>query len=58
MSTPAMIYLALTFIAIGAQIHLHGKPYKGNHHFGGWLFGKALFVGLLYWGGFFSAGVQ
>jgi hypothetical protein len=54
MSTPALIYLALTFLALGVVAEKSGKPRTGNHSFMTTLVSRLIFCGLLYWGGFFN----
>lgn len=56
MSTPALIYLAMTFVGIGVVLAQHGKPKTGNHN--AWLLIAANVPAwaLLWWGGFFSTG--
>lgn len=44
-----MLYLAT--LLIGA--HEHGSPKTGKWHFGYSAFSVAMWLGLLYWGGFF-----
>jgi hypothetical protein len=54
MSTPALIYLALTFIGLGVAAEKSGKPRTGNHSFCATAVSSLIGCGLLYWGGFFS----
>jgi hypothetical protein len=54
MSAPAMIYLALVFIGLGANLAKHGQPHTGKYSFTGRAIVSGIVCGLLYWGGFFS----
>jgi hypothetical protein len=49
-----MIYLALVFIGLGANLAKHGQPHTGKYSFTGRAIVSGLVCGLLYWGGFFS----
>lgn len=53
MSTPAVIYLALTFLGLGLAIAKHGEPRPPLNAWGV-IIGTSVVCGLLYWGGFFS----
>lgn len=55
MSTPALIWIVLATIGFTSRMHNVGKPNKPLT-IGQVLFAQGLSVGLLYWGGFFSAG--
>jgi hypothetical protein len=54
MSTPALIYLALTFLGLGVAAEKSGKPRTGNHSFWATFLASLICCGLLYWGGFFN----
>ena len=54
MSTAAIVLLVLTAISGGITLEQHGKPKTGSYSLWSWLFGAALQIGILYWGGFFS----
>lgn len=58
MSTPAMIYLALTAFGLGISISKDGQPKTGKYSFWVQASASAIVCALLYWGGFFSGGVQ
>jgi hypothetical protein len=53
MSTPAIIVIILLAMGFGLHTAKHGEP-RSDFHAGWYLFGAAVNVGLLYWGGFFS----
>jgi hypothetical protein len=53
MHTPQIILLSLIFIELLLVSNQHGKP-RGNYSIGSRLMDTALFLGLLYWGGFFN----
>lgn len=52
---PQIIFLALTFISSGIYLAKHGEPKTGAYNFGISLLSDAIVLGLLYWGGFFTA---
>jgi hypothetical protein len=54
MSTPALIYLALSMIGLGAVAAKDGQARTGKHTFFGQFVATAITYGLLYWGGFFN----
>ena len=54
MSTPALIYLALTFLGLGVAAERSGKPRTGKHSFWLTVVSSLIGCGLLYWGGFFQ----
>jgi hypothetical protein len=54
MSTPAIIYIALTAMGFGVCVMRHGQPKTGKHDLGANIFASCITYGLLYWGGFFS----
>lgn len=54
MSIPAIIVIILFALSIGLELARDGQPEKGKHSFWSSLFATSIFVGLLYWGGFFS----
>lgn len=54
MSTPALIYLALTVFGLGVAIKGHGQPRTGNQSFIATAIVCGLECSLLYWGGFFN----
>lgn len=53
MHTPQIVLIVL--MAISGTIHLlrHGQR-RENYNFGVWVLDASLFMGLLYWGGFFG----
>ncbi|HEX8414750.1 MAG TPA: hypothetical protein VF637_12820 [Sphingomicrobium sp.] len=51
---PQGIYLALLFLAICNHASKNGQPRTDKHDLGMALFGAAISLSLLYWGGFFS----
>lgn len=53
MSTPALIYLALTLLGLGVVLAKHGQP-RPDYNIGVTLVNTAISIGLLYWGGFFA----
>mgnify|MGYP003972305103 CR=1 FL=1 len=53
MSAAAIIYLCLTVVSLFVVMTLHGKETKTN--FFASLFGTALVLGVLTWGGFFDS---
>lgn len=52
MSTPAIIILVLYGLDALIVANKHGQP-KGNFSMGATVLDAAVFLGLLYWGGFF-----
>lgn len=54
MSTPQIIMIALLGMDVGIALSKHGQPRNANHSIFITLFSTAIFVGLLYWGGFFG----
>jgi len=53
MHAPQLIYLALTFMAVGITAAKHGQP-REPYSLGMTVFSAATSFGLLYWGGFFG----
>lgn len=51
---PQIIYTVLAAMGLGVAIVKHGES-RGNYSFWTILFNTMLSVGLLYWGGFFTA---
>jgi hypothetical protein len=51
---PQIIFLALTFLALGSSLAKHGEPKNGTYNFGTQLVAEIIIIGLLYWGGFFG----
>jgi hypothetical protein len=54
MGIPQIIYLSLIGINLLASAYLHGRARESKHNVFISLFGAALSIGLLYWGGFFN----
>ena len=54
MKAPQIIYLVLTAINLLTSANLHGKPKSGNNTFWSALISAAIFIPLLWWGGFFN----
>jgi hypothetical protein len=54
MQVPYVVFLVLYAIGFIAGCFIHGKEMKGNRNAGASVFGSALKIGLLIWGGFFS----
>jgi hypothetical protein len=54
MSTPALIYLALSFIGLGVVAAKDGQPRTGKCSLWSAVLSTWIAISLLYWGGFFS----
>jgi LPXTG-motif cell wall-anchored protein len=54
MHTPQIIMIILIVLGVGVDLERHGKPKTGEHNIGWSLFGAAVTVALLWWGGFFA----
>ena len=54
MGAPQYIVLAILLINFGISIAEHGQPKTGHENALSSLFSVSLWIGLLYWGGFFS----
>lgn len=53
MGAPQIIVIILLAIGSFSSLSNNGKA-KGHYSFNDWLISPAIWVGLLYWGGFFS----
>lgn len=51
---PEGLILLIIFLNICLAASYNGQPRKGTYNLGLQLFGSAISVSLLYWGGFFS----
>jgi len=54
LGTPQIIYLIILTLGLGIQIANHGKPRSNENAVAG-LISSIIVLGLLYWGGFFTA---
>ena len=54
MHAPQIIVLILYAITIGIELAQHGETEVKKHNVFVAMFGSALMLGLLWWGGFFS----
>jgi len=54
MSTPAIIVIVLLTLSLATGAALDGDDKTGKHKFSISMFRAGLWVGLLYWGGFFQ----
>lgn len=55
MGWPQITIIVLVALSVGINLALHGKPRTGTHSVWVGLFGAALTVVPLYYGGFFTA---
>ena len=56
MKTAQIIIVVLIALDLGVALVMHGKSYPRPINFWRQLFTDAIILGMLYWGGFFSAG--
>jgi len=54
MHAPQIIIICLIVLGVGIDIERHGKPKEGTYNFWLSLFGVAVTVALLWWGGYFA----
>lgn len=54
MQTPQILVLVLTLVSLLLNAHLHGKDKDGKHSIWISLVNTSIWIGLLYWGGFFG----
>lgn len=50
---PQLIYLVLSLLGIVITLVNHGEPREGQYNVYSVIVGELLFIGLLWWGGFF-----
>lgn len=55
MGWPQVVYIGLMALSIGITLALHGQPRTGKHNVGYAVIGAAISLGVVYWGGFFTA---
>jgi hypothetical protein len=51
---PQLILLALILLGTGIHLAKNGEPRDDTWSFGKAMFSNIVFIGLLYWGGFFT----
>lgn len=51
---PQLIYIVLAVIGLFVNIERHGRPREGTYNGVASFIATALFIWLLWWGGFFS----
>ena len=54
MKAPQIIIIVLIAMNVGLHLAKHGQPRTDKYDFFWELFGKAILVALLWWGGFFG----
>jgi hypothetical protein len=53
LEAPQLIVLAIHMLSLGIDVAKDGQPKTGKHKFTGSIFGSAVAIALLWWGGFF-----